>query len=214
MSGGLLGLDVGATRCSSRVPLCGFTAALPIVLGHAGGISGTLANSNVPSNFRDFYTSSGPGSGWTFLIALGPAFIISAGADAESLWRVERARRETRHRFSGRSLWRPSRSYAPLFGMAARALHPGITDPNLVLPTLLVERLSPALGALALAAVFSAEVNTCDALLFVLSTSLSQDLYKRFCDHRRAGRNCCAWRDGRAFASGVGGVLFAPVSRP
>jgi solute:Na+ symporter, SSS family len=67
-----------------------------------------------------------------------------------------------------------------LLGMAARATHPGLTNPNIVLPTLLVEQLPPWFGALALAAIFSAEVSACDAILFMLATSLSQDLYKRF----------------------------------
>jgi len=35
-------------------------------------------------------------------------------------------------------------------------------------------------GAIGLAAVFSAEVSAADAVLFMLTTSLSQDLYKRF----------------------------------
>jgi len=93
--------------------------------------------------------------------------------------------------------------------LAARAIHPGITDPNLVLPTLLVEQLSPALGALALAAVFSAEVNTCDALLFMLSTSLSQDLYKRFLRPQATDAQLLRVARWAAFAGGVGGVLFA-----
>ena len=38
----------------------------------------------------------------------------------------------------------------------------------------------PLVGALGLAAVFSAEVSAADAVLFMLTTSLSQDLYKRF----------------------------------
>ena len=42
------------------------------------------------------------------------------------------------------------------------------------------EHLSPGSAGSALAAVFSAEVSTCDAILFMLATSLSQDLYKRF----------------------------------
>ena len=48
-----------------------------------------------------------------------------------------------------------------------------------MLPTLLLHGLPVWLGALALAAVFSAEVGACEAILFMLSTSLSQDLYKR-----------------------------------
>ena len=67
-----------------------------------------------------------------------------------------------------------------LMGMAARVLMPGITDPNAVLPSLLTHELPPWLGALALAAVFSTEVDTCDAILFMLSTSASKDVYKRF----------------------------------
>ena len=57
---------------------------------------------------------------------------------------------------------------------------PSLPSPDLALPTVLVRDLPPAVGALALAAVFSAEVSAADAVLFMLSTSLSQDLYRRF----------------------------------
>ena len=43
-----------------------------------------------------------------------------------------------------------------------------------------MEMLPPAVGALGLAAVFSAEISAADAVLFMLATSLSQDLYKRY----------------------------------
>ena len=43
-----------------------------------------------------------------------------------------------------------------------------------------METLPPLVGALGLAALFSAEVSSSDAILFMLSTSLSQDLYRRF----------------------------------
>jgi len=64
-------------------------------------------------------------------------------------------------------------------GMSARIALPGVTDPNAVLPTIFLELLPPWLGALALAAVFSTAVDTCDGILFMLSTSLSQDVYRR-----------------------------------
>ena len=41
-------------------------------------------------------------------------------------------------------------------------------QPNLVLPTVMLHELPVLVGALALAAVFSAEVSTCDAILFML----------------------------------------------
>ena len=75
---------------------------------------------------------------------------------------------------------RSSPSYPSLLGMVARALHPELANHELALPTLLVRDLPPVVGALGLAAVFSAEVNTADAILFMLSTSLSQDLYRGF----------------------------------
>jgi SSS family solute:Na+ symporter len=66
-----------------------------------------------------------------------------------------------------------------MFGMSARVTNPGITDQNLVLPTVLLEQLPAVLGALALAAVFSTEVDTCDAVLFMVSTTMSKDIYQR-----------------------------------
>jgi SSS family solute:Na+ symporter len=45
---------------------------------------------------------------------------------------------------------------------------------------LLIHALPPFVGAVGLAAVFSAEISASDAILFMLTTSLSQDLYKRF----------------------------------
>ena len=68
----------------------------------------------------------------------------------------------------------------PLLGMFARAAFPDLPDHDLALPTLLMESLPPLVGALGLAALFSAEVSSSDAILFMLSTSLSQDLYRRF----------------------------------
>ena len=91
-----------------------------------------------------------------------------------------------------------------LFGMAARVAHPGITDANLVLPTVLLEQLPAWLGALALAAVFSTEVDTCDAVLFMVSTTLSKDIYKRHINPEASdrqppvGRSCDRRRGGRA----------------
>jgi SSS family solute:Na+ symporter len=63
-----------------------------------------------------------------------------------------------------------------LLGMAGRVALPEVSSPDLVLPTVLTTLLPAWLGALALAAVFSTEVDTCDAILFMISTSVSKDL--------------------------------------
>ena len=65
------------------------------------------------------------------------------------------------------------------------------------------------LGALALAAVFSAEVGTCDAILFMLSTSLSQDLYKRIVNPAASPARVLLVARLAALAGGVAGMLLA-----
>jgi SSS family solute:Na+ symporter len=96
-----------------------------------------------------------------------------------------------------------------MFGMIAKVALPGITDANAVLPTVLTHALPPWLGAIALAAVFSTEVDTCDAILFMLSTSASKDLYKRFLNP--AATDAQLLRVGRvtAVAGGAIGVLLS-----
>ncbi len=95
------------------------------------------------------------------------------------------------------------------FGLAARAAQLEIASPNLVLPTVLATQLPAFIGALALAAVFSAEVSTCDAILFMLSTSLSKDLYKRFVHPEADDRRVLLVARLAAVAGGVGGVVLA-----
>jgi SSS family solute:Na+ symporter len=67
-----------------------------------------------------------------------------------------------------------------LMGIIARSRFPGLANHELALPTLLSQALPLWLGALLLAAIFSAELSAADAAMFMLSTSLSKDLYKGF----------------------------------
>ena len=68
-----------------------------------------------------------------------------------------------------------------VLGMVARVRYPGRSpSPELALPMVLVHGVPAAVGGLGLAAVFSAELSAADAVLFMLTTSLSQDLYRRF----------------------------------
>jgi SSS family solute:Na+ symporter len=94
-------------------------------------------------------------------------------------------------------------------GLTARALFPGIEARDLVLPTLLLHGLPVWLGALALAAVFSAEMGACEAILFMLSTSLSQDLYKRIVNPAATPSQVLTVARIAAFAGGTAGMLLA-----
>ena len=99
-----------------------------------------------------------------------------------------------------------------LLGMIARSVAPDLDDQNLALPTLLLESLPPLVGALGLAAVFSAEVSSADALLFMLSTSLSRDLYHRFIRPGASDAQVLNVARWAAVAGGVGGTVVAMVS--
>jgi SSS family solute:Na+ symporter len=96
-----------------------------------------------------------------------------------------------------------------LLGMAARVTLPGITDSNTVLPSLLMTQLPVWLGALALAAVFSTEVDTCDAILFMLATTTSKDIYKRVFKPTATDAELLRVARIAAVASGAAGVVLS-----
>ena len=75
-AGGLLG-TAWVNTLQLVVMLTGFVAAVPFVLGAAGGLGALTAIA--PASLTDITYSSGPGSGWTLLALTGPAFVISPG---------------------------------------------------------------------------------------------------------------------------------------
>ena len=64
----------------------------------------------------------------------------------------------------------------------------------------------------ALAAVFSAEISSADAILFMLSTSLSRDLYRGFVNPGASDSQVLSVARWAAVAGGALGVLLAVVS--
>ena len=101
-------------------------------------------------------------------------------------------------------------AFAPtLLGMIARVYDPALASREQALPMLLATALPPALGLLGLAAVFSAEVSSADAGLFMLSTSLSKDLYKGFLKPEAPSGDVLRVARGAAIAGGTLAVLLA-----
>jgi SSS family solute:Na+ symporter len=159
------------------VKLVGFLLALPIALASIGGLA--ALNALPPPSPTHWNLWQSGNSGWGYLFLLGPAFVISPGL----LQKVYGARDERAVRWGvglnalGLLLY----AVVPvLLGMVSRARFPGLATHELALPALLMDGLPPVVGTIGLAAVFSAEISTADAVLFMLTTSLSQDLYKRF----------------------------------
>jgi solute:Na+ symporter, SSS family len=190
------------------VLLGGFLIALPIAISGAGGLSQIMAPTGAHAAYGDLLYSRGSGSGWMLFFALVPAFVISPGLMQKAYGAS--SERAVRWGIGVQAVVLALFAFVPvLFGMVARETIPGITDTNLVLPTVLVQQLPTALGALGLAAVFSAEVSTCDALLFMLATSLSKDLYKRFLKPEASDQQLLRVARFAAIAGAAGGILFA-----
>ena len=191
------------------VLMAGFLVAMPLLYSEVG--AGAAFGSIEPPHpgYWDFWYSRGAGmSGWAMLAVLTPAFIVSPGL----LQKAYGAKDERAVRL-GIGLQGGAQmifAFIPVFfGIAARAAHLEIESPNLVLPTVLATQLPVILGALGLAAVFSAEVSTCDALLFMLATSLSKDLYKRFVNPGADDRRVLLVARLAAIGGGAGGVILA-----
>ncbi|MGE3344105.1 MAG: sodium:solute symporter family protein, partial [Vicinamibacterales bacterium] len=206
-AGGLLG-SARVNAMQFAVMLLGFAVALPGVIGGAGGAAALGSAPGLPDGFGSLFHSSGPGSGWTLLLLVGPAFIVSPGLIQKSYGAA--SAHALRWGVGLNAVALMVFTLAPVaLGMAARVLEPGITDANTVLPQVLTHHLTPWLGAIALAAIFSTEVDTCDAVLFMLSTSLSQDLYKRHINPAASDRQLLRVARGAAVAGGAAGVVFS-----
>lgn len=159
------------------VLLGGFAIAVPLALARAGGWSAVVAAATPVSGPVGFW--SGPESGWVMAALLVPAFIVSPGLLQKAYG--ARSERALRLGVAAQGLVLLGFAFAPpLIGMIAHVYEPALPNPELAVPTVLTHGLPAWLGALGLAAVFSAEVSSADAVLFMLSTSLSQDLYKRY----------------------------------
>jgi SSS family solute:Na+ symporter len=191
------------------VMMAGFVVALPIALDRAGGWDGLRAA--IPPTGGYWNPWQGGASGWPYLALLGPAFVISPGL----LQKIFGARDVRTVRFGVAANAAVLLAFAfipPILGISARALHPGLPHHELALPTVLMLDLPPVLGSLGLAAVVAAEVSSADAILFMLSTSLSQDLYKGFVKPSATDAEVLRVARIAAVVGGTLGVLLAVVS--
>jgi SSS family solute:Na+ symporter len=204
-AGGLL-TSVWVNTVQLVVLLVGFSVACPLILASVGGWSPVLENTRNIDGYWNIWR--GGGSGWFYIAMLGPSFIVSPGI----LQRVYGARDDRAVQLgvglNGLALL-VFAAVPALLGMIARSVAPDLADQDMALPTLLIETLPPLVGALALAAVFSAEVSSADAILFMLATSLSRDLYRRFMHPDASDAQVLAVARRAAVAGGVGGTALA-----
>jgi SSS family solute:Na+ symporter len=99
-----------------------------------------------------------------------------------------------------------------LLGIASRGMFAPLADSQQALPIVLMKALPPLVGAIGLAAVFSAEISAADAVLLMLTTSLSRDLYKRFISPAASDASVLKVARWATLASAVMGVALAITS--
>ncbi|MYI74488.1 MAG: sodium:solute symporter family protein [Acidobacteria bacterium] len=188
------------------VLLAGFTVVLPLALVEAGGLGQVMtATADLEGYWNPW---QGGGSGWFYLAMLGPSFVVSPGL----LQKVYGARDDAAVRTGvglNAAVLLVFAAGPPLLGMIARAVHPGLANQDLALPVLLMMTVPPVVGALGLAALFSAEVSSADVILFMLATSLSRDLYKRFVRPEAGSAEVLRVARYAAVAGGVLGTVLA-----
>lgn len=181
------------------VKLVGFTIATPLALAAAGGWHVVEA---VNSSRLDPLRGSSASAGWPWLFLLGPAFFLSPGLIQKAFGARDERALTRGVALNGIALL--AFAVVPvLLGLSARTLFPDLPREDLALPTIL-GTVPIAVGGLALAAVFSAEMSAADAVLFMLSTSGARDLYKSFINPNASDREVL--RVAR-LAAIVGGAL-------
>ena len=190
------------------VLLLGFVIGVPLALSIAGGWEAVAAAAPAHPEYSSFLL--GPDTGVILVALLAPAFIISPGLLQKAYGAVDE--RALRIGIGAQGLVLLLFAFAPtLMGMIARVYDPALANPEFAIPVVLTHGLPTALGALGLAAIFSAEVSSADTILFMLSTSLSKDLYKRYVAPEATDAQVLRVARGTAIAAGVLGVLLALV---
>jgi SSS family solute:Na+ symporter len=207
-AGGLVG-SAWVNLVQLVVLMVGFAIALPWALAGAGGWEAVAAAAPAEAQHYGSFWAGGQ-SGWIYLALLAPAFVVSPGLLQKVYGAASERAIRTGLLAAGVALM--LFAFAPvLLGMIARAYDPALGHHEQALPLVLVTALPPVFGMLGLAAVFSAEISSADAILFMLSTSLSKDLYQRFIKPDATDAQLLAVARYAAIAGGVLGVGLAVV---
>ncbi len=196
------------------VILVGFLVATPFALSYVGGFSGL--QSTIAQNMNNSAQTSAyfawDGIGYTTIIGyflmLTPAFCISPGLVGK-VYSAENTR-VVKIGTLLNGIVQLLFAFLPLIiGMCAYAAFPGLENPELALPMAMKEMMPFGIAALALAAIFAAEISTADTVLFMLATSISKDLYKTFFNTQATDAQLLAFSRKATVVCGIVGVIVA-----
>src|SRR5215472_8346601 len=190
------------------VKMIGFALALPLAFAAAGPATRELMAAAPSTDYFQLWRAGSPGLS-TLAITV-PPFIVSPGL----LQKIFGARDDHAVRLGVglNALGQIAFAGVPgAPGVIARSQFTTLTTSDQALPMLLTHSLPPLVGAIGLAAVFSAEISASDAILFMLTTSLSQDFYKQFVNRSATDNEILRLARKTAVSSGVAGTALAIV---
>ncbi len=188
------------------VKVVGFGVAVPWMVHAVGGWQ-AIAEA-APSEAALRLGGAGPSETTRLVLMLAPAFIVSPGL----LQKLFGARDEKAVRagvgLQGAALL--AYSFLPvLLGMVARVRFPQLQEPGLALVKLFGEAAPAWLGAMMLAAIFSAEVSSADAVLFMITTSAVRDVLEPLSKDPQSDSSLLRRTRITALAAGGLGILLA-----
>jgi len=192
------------------VLLGAFALAVPIAIAGVGGWGEFLSRTaTLAPGYHDIVT--GGQSGWKLLPLVAPNFIISPGL-VQKVYGGRNARAvQVGVGLAAVVLF--LFAFAPtILGMVARMHYPDLAGQEYALPTLFRHNVPVLIGAIGLGAIFMADISSADAILFMLATSMSQDLYKQFVRPEASEREVLRVARGSAVAGGVVAMGLALVA--
>ncbi len=210
-SGGGLMASVWVNLLQLATLLVGFLLAVPFAWSAGGGWAGLRAAAG-PDAAVQYGSLEGMGMAGILglVVIFVPSFIVSPGL-IQKTFGARSARAASRAALGNAAALALFAFVPAILGMAMRAVEPGLSNAEMALPRLTIDVLPAWLGGLGLAALFAAELSSADAILFMLSTSLSRDLYQAVL--RPGATDAQLLRVGRqaAVAGGVASVVLAMV---
>jgi sodium/proline symporter len=94
-------------------------------------------------------------------------------------------------------------------GMAGRALHPGLADPETIFPLLSAELFPPVVTGILMVVVLSAIMSTVDSLLLLASSAIVRDALQKTMGSLKDDRTLAMYGKVATVAIGVIGAVFA-----
>lgn len=212
-AGGLTGSAI-INRFELAVTLSGLLFAVPFSFHTLGGwnhihllIAQHSAGAMAVQNRFEFL-GAGAKQIFAWIAILVPSFMISPGL-IQKLYGA-RDQRTVRLGIGLNALGQFAFAFVPpLLGLCALAAFPHLQNPELALPATMKLLLPRWLGVWTVASIFSAELSATDAILFMLSSSLTVDLYQTFLNPTAEGPRLLNVGRLLTLVTGIAGVFLA-----